>query len=95
MTAVSRKGNQYVIASLDGTGRIGVESLQVSGRMQIPAPYTENLRTSFVSPKFGSVQFCDFLEASPPAIQQTPIDVETSPIPTSATLSPHAIASVL
>jgi len=88
MTAVSRKGNQYVIASLDGTGRIGVESLQVSGRMQIPAPYTESLRTSFVSPKFGSVQFCDFLEASPPAIQQTPIDVE------SATLSPHAIASV-
>ena len=76
MTAVSRKGNQYIIASLEGAGRLGVEGLQISGRMQIPALKTENSRTSFVSPKFGSVQFCDFLEASPPAIQQTPIDVE-------------------
>jgi hypothetical protein len=76
VTAVSRNGNQYIIATLDGRGRLGVEGLQVSGRMQIPALNTENSRTSFASPKFGSVRFCDFLQTSPPATQQTPIDVE-------------------
>lgn len=70
----STNGNQYLIARSPGED---VWTLHLSGRMLTPALNTEQSRTSFVSPKYGNVEFCQFLPGARSRESSSTVDVES------------------